>query len=594
MSYSAPSSRVMLTRLWPHISRRRRIQFGLLFVLIIVASVTEIFSIGALLPFLAVLTDPERVFKNAHAQFFVSALGVTSPAELMWPITLTFIVAVCLAGAVRLFLIWATAEVTFATGADLSISIYRRTLYQPYAVHVSRNSSEIISGITAKSYRLIHNAIMPALTIASSAIMLVMILSALLAVNPELSLYAFGGFAAIYILIIKIVKKKLVADSRLISTETTKIIKALQEGLGGIRDVLIDGLQEAYCEVYRQAEIPLRRAQASNAFIANSPRLVIEALGMLFISLLAYTLSKSPEGLVMAIPSLGVMAMGAQRLLPILQQSYGAWVSLHGEISSVLDAIDLLDQPLPEKLEFNRSEMIPFERAIELKNLSFGYSGSETQILKNINLILTKGWRVGIIGATGSGKSTLLDMVMGLLVPTSGSLEVDGLKITETNRRRWQAHISHGPQNIFLADCSIEENIAFGVPKSEIDFDRVRDAARRAQIAETIEALPDKYRSSVGERGVKISGGQRQRIGIARALYKQANVIVFDEATNALDGATEEAVMGSLDNIGSDITVIMIAHRLSTLKNCHQIIELRDGQINRCLSYSEISSETKA
>ena len=314
----------LLTRLWRHISLRRRGQFGLLLVLMLLASFAEILSIGAVLPFLGVLTAPERVFEHALAQPVVQALGIEAPAQLLLPLTIAFGLAALLAGAMRLLLLWASTRLSFATGAELSINIYRRTLYQPYAVHCARNRSEVINGISGKANGVIYSIIVPALTLISSCVMLAAILIALLAIDPVTALVAFGGFGLIYGLIILLTSETLLANSKRNALESTNVIKSLQEGLGGIRDVLIDGNQATYCQIYRNADLPMRRAQGNNTLISSSPRILTEALGMLLISAIAYAIANQADGIGQAIPILGALALGAQRLLPVLQQAYGA------------------------------------------------------------------------------------------------------------------------------------------------------------------------------------------------------------------------------------------------------------------------------
>lgn len=590
MTQPAQSIAQLLGRLWRHISPRRRVQFGLLLVLMILASFSEILSIGAVLPFLGVLTAPERVFEHSAAQPLIQTLGLTSAGQLLFPLTLAFGLAALGAGFMRLLLLWASTRLSFATGADLSISIYRRTLYQPYAVHVSRNSSEIINGISNKTGGVIYIILM-LLNLCGSSVILVAILIALLSVDPTIALAAFGGFGLIYAFIIRLTRRKLLSNSQRIARESTQVIKSLQEGLGGIRDVLIDGSQAAYCQIYRDADLPSRRAQGSSAFISASPRYAMEALGMVLIAALAYTLAQQSGGVAKAIPILGALALGAQRLLPVLQQAYAAWSSIQSGQASLQDAIELLDQPLPDYADQPAVKPLPFLQKINLNGISFRYSLQTSWVLKNIDFTIAKGSRVGFIGATGSGKSTLLDIVMALLQPTEGVIEVDGLPITIGNHRAWQAHIAHVPQTIFLADSTIEENIAFGVPADKIEHERVRQAARQAQIADIIETWPKQYKTFVGERGIRLSGGQRQRIGIARALYKQADVIIFDEATSALDSETEQAVMGAIEGLSEDLTILIIAHRLTTLKNCTQIVELGDTGIKRVGTYQDIVTQ---
>jgi ATP-binding cassette subfamily B protein len=562
-------------------------QFCLLLVLMVLASFAEVLSIGAVLPFLAILTDPARIFAHSSAQPIIQFLGFKEPRQLLLPLTMAFGFAALFAGIMRLLLLWASTRLSYAAGADLSISIYRRTLYQPYAVHVARNSSEIIDGISSKTSSAIY-VINMGINIISSGIMLITILIALVSVDPVIAVAAFGGFGLIYGCIIFLTRKRLLINSQIVARASTSVIKSLQEGLGGIRDVLIDGSQAAYCQIYRDADQPLRRAQGNNSFINYGPRYATEALGMLLIAILAYTLAQGVNGITKAIPILGALALGAQRLLPVLQQAYSSWSGIKGGQVSLQDALELLDQPLPDYIDQPADEPLPFQQQIALTQLSFRYSEQTPWVLKNLNLIIPKGSRIGFIGTTGSGKSTLLDIVMGLLQPTRGSFEIDNQAITHVNQRAWQAHIAHVPQAIYLADSSIEENIAFGIPKSQIDPARVRQAAQQAQIADAIESWSKQYQTFVGERGIRLSGGQRQRIGIARALYKQADVIIFDEATSALDNETEQAVMQSIEGLSKDLTLLIIAHRLETLRNCTQIVELEDGGVKRTGDYIDI------
>jgi ABC-type multidrug transport system fused ATPase/permease subunit len=578
----------LIGRLWPHISSRRRGQLGLLLFLMLLASIAEVFSIGAVLPFLAILTAPDRVFAHAAAQPVIQVLELTEPVQLLLPLTIIFGAAALIAGGIRMLLLWGTNRFSFATGGDFSISIYHRTLYQPYAAHCARNSSLVISGISDKAGAVIFFTILPTLTLLRSSVILIAILATLLTVDPVIALISFGGFSLIYGLIILLTRKRLLIYSQCQARELVYVMKSLQEGLGGIRDILIDGSQETYCKIYRNAVSNLRHAQSSSTFISESPRYAIEALGMVLIALLAYMLAQQVGGIGNAIPILGAFALGAQRLIPIIQQAYASWVSLQSGRATLQDVIELLDQPLPDYVDQPPAPALQFKHKISLNQVGFRYGPETPYVLKQLNLTIPKGGRIGFIGTTGSGKSTLLDIIMGLLQSTDGLLEIDGQAITPTNNRAWQAHIAHVPQAIFLTDSTIEENIAFGVPKDEIDIERVRQAAQQAQIADSIESWPKQYQTFVGERGIRLSGGQRQRIGIARALYKRADVIIFDEATSALDNETEQAVMQAIEGLSKDLTLLIIAHRLTTLKNCTHIVELGDGGIKRAGNYQDI------
>ncbi len=584
----------LFRRLWRHIGARRRAQFLLLLSLMIFASFSEVLTIGAVLPFLMVLTSPQSVLEYPLAQPLIAFFGISGSGELLLALTVAFGGASLIAGLLRVVLLWASTNLACRTGADLSINIYRRTLHQPYAVHISRNTSEVIAGVTIKANHVISNVFSPTLTLISAAIMLIAVFATLLVVDYVVALSALAGFSLIYGAIIRLTRKNLIANSKRTTLELNRAIKALQEGLGGIRDVLIDGSQNTYCDVYRSADLRMRYAQANTLFISQFPRYMIEAFGMILIAIIAYVLARQ-VGTVgnNTLPLLGALALGAQRMLPVIQQAYASWSSICGSQAPLRDTVDLLDQPLPAHADAPPAIPLSLTREIRLRKLSFRYTAEAPWVLNNLDLTIEKGGCIGFIGQTGSGKSTLLDIVMALLAPTDGSLEVDGVPITAANQRAWQALVAHVPQTIFLTDSSVAENIAFGVPREKIDMDRVRRAAHHAQIAELIESWPGSYETPVGERGVKLSGGQRQRVGIARALYKQAKVIVFDEATSALDNETEAAVMQAIEDLGQDLTILIIAHRLSTLSICNQVVELGNLGILRTGSYAEIIGQKR-
>lgn len=555
----------------------------------VAASFAEILSLGAVIPFLGVLTAPEKVFSHPSVQPIIRWLEIDTPGNLLLPVSLAFGGAALLNGGMRLFLLWSTTRLSVLIGSDLSIDMYRRTLYQPYALHVTRNSSEIINAISAKTGTTIHIILM-IMNLLSASLSLLAMLGALLAVNTEIALVSMVGFGIIYLVVVHATRTLLIENSERVARETSKMIKTLQEGLGGIRDVLIDGSQNYYCRLYRQSDLSARTAQGNSGFLAGCPRYAVEALALLLISGLAYFLSREPGGLVEAIPVLGAFALGAQRTLPLMQQAYAAWAGIKSYQASLNDALELLEQPMPAWAEGPPPAPLPFKDEIRLDRLSFRYSSNTPWILNKIDIVIPRGARVGFIGPTGSGKSTLTDIIMGLLPPSSGHFRVDGHEVDDQRRRAWQTRLAHVPQSVFLADASIEENIAFGVPSEEIDHKRVRKAARQAQIAEVIEAWPEQYKTTVGERGVRLSGGQRQRIGIARALYKQADVIVLDEATSALDNETERAVMNAIDALDNDanLTIIIIAHRIGTLRGCDKIYELKQGEIAWSGSFASI------
>ena len=553
----------------------------------VVASIMEVVSIGAIVPFLSVLTAPEQIYQHHLAQPLIKILEITEPSQLLLPLTIIFVMATLISATVRLLLLYALTRLSYATGADLNIDIYRRTLYQDYSIHVSRNSSEIINSIITKTNIVIVHILVPSLNLISSVIIMVGITSIVFTINAQVALITFLVFALFYGVIVFFTKKSLQKNSQLIADESTKMVKSLQEGLGGIRDVLIDGTQEFYCKLYQNADLSLRRASGDNVFIGHSPRYLMEAVGMIVLTILAYTLTLQ-SNVVVAIPILGALALGAMKLLPPLQQAYGSYSAIKGAKSSFIDVLNLLNQPLPYNASQDLINPTPFKREIVFKDLSFRYTKNTPWILKNVNLSFKKGETIGFIGVTGSGKSTLLDILMGLLTPTSGELLIDGVAISQQNRRAWQAHISHVPQSIYLADSTIQENIAFGVGSEQIKEHRVIQVAQQAQVSKMINNLKNKYKAFVGERGVQLSGGQRQRIGIARALYKDSDVLIFDEATSALDNQTEQKIMQQIAKLKDNQTVFIIAHRLTTLEQCDRIIRINTDYTIEQVNFNQI------
>jgi ATP-binding cassette subfamily B protein len=545
----------------------------------VASAVCEMMSIGMIIPFITAITSPELIFANTYMKPIIELFLIDSEIELTIFLTTLFCITSILAASIRLVTLWFQTRFCYSLGADLSTQLYKNSLYQPYTVHVARNSSEFISTIVNKTFQSTSFAILPLLNVLSSSLLLIGIVAMLLAVQPLVAISVFTLFGALYGAVILLTRSKLDRDSERISFEQDEVVKKLQEGFGSIRDILIGNTQEVYLHSYASSFKTLQDAWANVEIIRSTPRFVIEALGIVSIALLAFYLSSLPEGLIGALPVLAAMALGAQRLLPILQLIYASLSSLRAGFESLVDILELLDQPSQEELIKGNHKLIPFNHNIQLKNLSFKYDAQSSLILSNLNIDISKGDMVGIIGTTGSGKSTLMDIIMGLLKPVDGSFLVDGKLIDENNRFGWQSLLAHVPQSIFLIDASITENIALGTPIEKIDFELVTHVAKQAQIHEAIMSWDNEYNTVVGERGVRISGGQRQRIAIARALYKRASVIIFDEATSALDSKTESSVMQSIVELSNDLTIIIVAHRLSTLKNCTNIIELENGKI---------------
>ena len=401
----------------------------------------------------------------------------------------------------------------------------------------------------------------------------------LIVVNPKIALISAGLLICTYVLISLGVQAILRRNSEAGALHSMLRVKRVQEAMGGIRDILLDRSQPAFERAYQHSASIYRRVSTISSFISQAPRLLIEMIGMVMIGAYAWSLADNPGGLVAAIPMLGALALGAQRLLPLLQQSYMGWSSFVATRQNIIDVVELvsLEDRLPPP---PATGVAVFNRSIEFNKVGFAYP-TGGKVLRDIDFTINRGERIGIAGTTGSGKSTLMDLLLGLLEASEGAILIDGQPLDDSRRAGWQAEIAHVPQAIYLTDDTLAANIAFGVLDAEIDHARVAEAATSAGIGEFIATLSEGYATKTGERGVRLSGGQRQRIGIARALYKRASVLVFDEATSALDTRTEEGVMASIGALDKDITIVMIAHRLTTLKDCDRVIHLEAGRIDR-------------
>ena len=559
-------------------ARQRRQLFVTLFVMLLGAA-AEMVTIGAVVPFL------------------LSALGPRGGGPLAGGDSRLAGAALLLAGAavaaalVQIVLLRVSQRFVLTLGHEIGRAIFRRMLRQPYGYYVTRNTSEILVGIERVQY--VVASLLPVMQGAIAAGTALFIALLLFALHPAAAALALGSMVTVYLAISLGTRARLRRNSAILAQAGTERMKTVREGLGGIRDILLDQSQEVFEERFRELDARWRHAQATNHLLARSPRYVVEAAGLVLVAILAVVMSRQPGGIVAAIPVLGAFALGAQRLLPLLQQSYSGWSTLVGSHQVVADVLALTQMPVVTSVPRSPDEApVPFAREIGFHGVSFRYDG-RAGTLRGIELRIPKGTRLGIVGKTGSGKSTLLDLFMGLLDPTGGEIRIDGRVLDDAARANWQAQIAHVPQAIYLADRSIAANIAFGEHEEHIDMERVREAARRAEIDGFVDGLPEGYATPVGERGIRISGGQRQRIGIARALYRRPGVLILDEATSALDEATEADVLRSIAGLGRDVTIVLVTHRLSNLSGCDLVVRLENGAIAESGSFGEVAGRAR-
>jgi ABC-type multidrug transport system fused ATPase/permease subunit len=576
----APSLLSSLRQLFGLLPARQRRLIGWMLVLQIIAAGSEILSVGAVIPFLGALANAPQIMSQPAMQPWLHFLSIQTPQQLVVAMAVMFGGAFVLSNALRLVTIRMQYRFSAEIGNTISSEVYRRTLYQPYSFHTQHSSSQIISLSTSDAANVSSGLIPSVFYFATNSLIVIAITVTLVALDPWVALGAAVVVGGAYGLIIVKTREALHRNGRKISELNAQSVKAIQEGLGGIRDVLIDGTQPVFESAYRQANCAILHAQGTNSFIAMSPRFLVEPIAMCAIAALAVSMAYDSAQLQRVLPLLGALALGANRLLPALQQCFVSLAGVRGNQISLIKVNQALCRPIsPEQLA-PPVHKLTLRDELRFEEVWFSYpSAPSAWVLKGVNIRIKSNTTVAFIGTTGCGKSTMADLVLGLLQPQRGHITVDGNALTGRQLRAWQASVAHVPQQIYLGDATIAENIAFGVPFAQIDMARVQQAAKLAHIADFIEKRPLAYQELVGERGVRLSGGQRQRIGIARALYKQASVIVFDEATSALDNVTEGEVMAAINGLSHQLTIILIAHRLSTLQCADTIYKIDGGQI---------------
>lgn len=568
----------MLSRIWLQLGSLRRTQFKFIFVLTVITAGTEVLTLGTLIPFIGALVSPESLFEHPSIKTIAIFFGYTTPNSLVTFATITFLLAIILAATLRVLQFWATARVSFGCGSEFAEKLFKIILQKSYQEHLSFNSSAVISAIGKVD--VVVNSLSQMVRLVSSLILTFTILCMLLFIDAKVAIASFIFFGGAYAVISWSVKFTLQKNSRLIAMHKTKSIKLLQDGLGGIRDILMNGNSLFFLNSFKVIDKNLRRSEGTNSIIEATPRFLMEAIGMTFVALLAFFLFLKNGNIENSLPLLGVLALSAQRMLPALQQAYNAWTSIKGHQISVNEVLDIIEDGAKISLPPVLSGPVSFTSSLQLRNINFRYKEASTPALKNVNLSIYRGQKIGIVGATGSGKSTLIDLILGLLEPTEGQFFIDSVGFNNLCHDAWKKNIAHVPQEIFLTDGTIVENIAFGVKKHDIDESMVIKAAKMACVMDFAEKMPLQLHTMIGERGLLLSGGERQRIGIARALYKNAELIIFDESTSALDKKTERRIMKTMHISMSQKTFFIITHRPSLLQNCDVIISVENGIIS--------------
>jgi ABC-type multidrug transport system fused ATPase/permease subunit len=575
-----PSSRFTrsLTQLYAVIPPRRRREAWLLALLTAAGAASEVVAIGSVVPFLALLADSAAGERYGWARNLFEAVGAQSRGEQLVVATAALCLGALAAALFKIMLVRKTQNFAFSIGHEISVEAQRRMLLQPYSWHLAHNSSEQLAAI-GKVEVVASTVLLPLMqSIAATALIFVVVV-ALLQIAPIATLVAGVGLGAAYYALGLHARRRLQSNSLRLRSAFEQRIRIVQEGLGGIRDLILDGSHRNVIDEFRAVDFDLAQARADSGFIATVPRYLIEPAGILIMAAVALYLSREQGGLVAALPALGALAFGAQRLLPLVQQLYNGWSSVAANKSLVDDVVQQLRLPIPSTVG-PAPRRLPFHDSIEFRRVSFIYAGAAQPSVRDLSFTVRRGSRVALLGPTGSGKSTTADLLMGLLEPSEGIIVVDGAELDSAKLPGWRSNIAHVPQILFLADASIAQNIAMG---AQFDMGRVQEAIALAQLDEFVSQLPEGYHTRVGERAIRISGGQRQRLALARAIYKASPLLVLDEATSALDDDTEAAIAGALDVLQHQgRTIVIIAHRSKLIGTCTGLIKLANGRIVEC------------
>ena len=570
-------------------SERKNAAFLLLMILIM--ALIDTLGVASILPFMAVLSSPDiietnkflnimfqksRIFGIENNQDFIFVLGLL--------VFLLMVLSLCIRAATAYF------QIRFVQMREYSITkrLVEGYLNQPYSWFLNRHSADIGKNILSEVSGIIGSGIKPILEIIAKGIVAISIITLLVLTNPKLAFIVGFSLGSTYIIIFYFIKNYLnkIGKKRFISNELR--FKSVIEAFSAAKEVKLGRLEEIYIKRFSDPAYIYAKSQSSAFVFSQFPRFILEAVAFGGVLLLILFMMRQSGNFNSALPILSLYVFAGYRLMPALQQIYSAFT----QVTFIGPALEKLYEDIKSLKTFDKNKnntILPFNKEVSLKEVNYNYPNSSRTALKNINLNIPINSKVGLVGTTGSGKTTTVDIILGLLEPQKGTLEVDGQIITKDKISSWQKYIGYVPQHIYLADDTVASNIAFGVQPDHISMKAIEKASKIANLHEfVINELPKKYETTIGERGIRLSGGQRQRIGIARALYHNPNLLILDEATSALDNQTEKAVMDAVNNLKNDRTIIIIAHRLSTVKNCDKIFMLDKGQLKHEGTFEEL------
>ena len=571
----------LLINLFRIISYKRKIQLCLLFILMIASGIAEMLSIVAVIPFLTVLSNPNG---SELFNYFNWLIRTSNNSERIFLFTIIFVLVILISTLIKICSNFFTFKLSALIGNELSCKSFNAILYQPYEYHTKVNSSELIVASTNQTNNTV-SAIELTLQSILGIIVIIFLTVQILKINLILTFSSIFLVSFMYLFLWQTNSKSFTRNSYIENKSSKEMIKKLTESIASIKEIILASNQKIHVKSFREKDLSFRLSRGNSIFLQFSPKYYVEALGIIIISLYGYMSLRFLGNGELFIPEIGAFALAAQKLIQAFQLTYLSWGTIKSRYNDIEDIINLINLRVPKNKELEISRKFKFTSDIKIKNLGFRYGPKDKWIFNNLNLDIKKGDLIGIKGKTGEGKSTLFNILMSLIEPTNGEILIDGDKLFNINNPRiinkWRKLIALVPQDIFLLDESILINIAFDSDPKNIDLNRIKEACKMAQIFDFIESCPTKYNTPVGEKGIRLSGGQKQRIGIARAIYKNPQILFLDEATSALDELTEKKVLDTIVNQSKSNTIFMITHRLSTLDYCNKIIEIKDQKVYR-------------
>ena len=572
------------------LDKKQRKKLYILQILIIFMSLLEILGIVSIVPFMKIVADPTLLENSRIFSYFYTLSNVESTYDFLFIIGLLVLFIISISSVLSIYTTWKLLSFGSRTGMEIGDKLYAYYMSQPWLFHVSTNSSLLTKQISQEAIRVTSEMILPLLQLNAKIILLIFLIITIFFFEPYVALFGFIIFVLAYISMYRIVKEKVYRNGVIITSTAKDRFKLMNEGFGGIKDTILLGKKDVFIAKFSSAGDKYAKSHSTNLSLIKTPRYFVEFIAISsFIFLILYLIMAKGGDLSKILPLLSVYALAGLKILPATQQIYTHITTIKGALPA-FNTIkkDLYDSRATSNNNASTSNFSFPKQNIILDKISFTYPNKKISALQEVCIEIPVNKVIGIVGTSGSGKSTVIDILLGLLKSDAGDILADGIPINGEQVRNWQKNIGYVPQSIFLLDGSIAENIAFGVDIEEIDMKKVKRVVETVHLNELVDELPDGILSQVGEQGVQLSGGQRQRIGIARALYYDADLLVFDEATSALDGITEKLIMNAIHEFSGKKTIVLIAHRLKTIEKCDIIYILDKGRVVDSGTYLEL------